>query len=188
MPLIDNGRDTLKITGYLERFIGSKQDDTFKITGGCSFDIHIDGSNHNDGDNLIVDAQKKSAVEEDSVIIVGTFASIHIKNIENITLLNVQATHVISSVTDIPKAYKLEQNYPNPFNASTSIEFHLPHNAFVQSYLYNINGKLVKTLTEQQYSAGRHKIIVSSTLPSGLYLYTLKANQFYAVKRMMLLK
>jgi hypothetical protein len=88
-----------------------------------------------------------------------------------------------------PDGFTLEQNYPNPFNPETSIRFTLPENSFVSLKVYDINGKLVKTLVNGSKSAGSHEVSFNaSELSSGVYFYTLKAGGFTESKKMLLTK
>ena len=87
--------------------------------------------------------------------------------------------------------YKLEQNYPNPFNPSTKISWQLPEGSNVTLKIFNTIGEEVVTLVNNEYqNAGEHSSIffVNSTLPSGVYLYQLKAGSFVETKKMLLLK
>ncbi len=92
-------------------------------------------------------------------------------------------------VNIIPNEYVLEQNYPNPFNPTTNIKFALPEVSQVQVVVYDLLGKEVATLVNENLDAGLHSVSFdASELTSGVYIYTLKANNFTQVKRMMLLK
>ena len=80
----------------------------------------------------------------------------------------------------IPDKYTLLQNYPNPFNPETTIEFGLPKAGFVEIAIYDINGKLVKTLVSEQRQAGNFWIKwdardeSGNRVSSGVYLYYFK--------------
>ena len=88
-----------------------------------------------------------------------------------------------------PDKFSLEQNYPNPFNPETSIRFTLPENSFVSLKVYDVNGKLVKTLLSGTTPAGSHEVSFNaSELSSGVYFYTLKAGGFTESKKMLLTK
>jgi len=89
----------------------------------------------------------------------------------------------------LPSDYMLGQNYPNPFNPSTQIKFALPQTAFVKLEIYNLLGQKVSTLLNEQFSAGYHTINFNANyLSSGIYIYTLTANNFISSKKMLLLK
>ncbi|MCF7885435.1 MAG: DUF3160 domain-containing protein [Candidatus Marinimicrobia bacterium] len=88
-----------------------------------------------------------------------------------------------------PKQYKLFQNYPNPFNPVTNIEFQLKKPGFVELKIYNIQGRLVKTLTAKQFTSGKHRIVWNaSDLSSGIYFYKIQAKNFSAIKKCVLLQ
>jgi len=90
----------------------------------------------------------------------------------------------------IPIEYSLSQNFPNPFNPSTTIQYSLPEAGDVTLRIYNLLGQEVKTVFNNvSQSAGTHKVIFSaSELPSGIYFYSFKANDFVQVKKMILMK
>jgi subtilisin family serine protease len=92
-----------------------------------------------------------------------------------------------------PKNFALLQNYPNPFNPSTTIEFSIPEMSNVSIEIYNVVGELVASLVNQNLDAGYHSLnLNASNLPSGTYIYQLKANgqngTFVDVKKMLLMK
>jgi hypothetical protein len=91
-------------------------------------------------------------------------------------------------------SYQLEQNYPNPFNPSTVISFQLPVNSEVTLSLFNTNGQLVKKLVAGEMNAGRHSLVWDATnergerVASGVYLYVIKAGEFTAQRKLVLMK
>ena len=91
---------------------------------------------------------------------------------------------------EIPKEYSLSQNYPNPFNPSTTIQYSLPEAGDVTVRIYNLLGQEVKTVFNNvSQSAGTHKVVFSaSELPSGIYFYSFRVNDFVQVKKMILMK
>jgi hypothetical protein len=92
------------------------------------------------------------------------------------------------------KTYALNQNYPNPFNPTTVINYQLPNDGFVTLKVYDILGRLVKTLVNENKSEGRYSVEFNgSNLASGVYIYQLKVNgasgrNFSSTKKLMLLK
>ncbi len=89
----------------------------------------------------------------------------------------------------IPKQYNLYQNYPNPFNPTTTIVYDLPKSGFVQLKVYNILGVEVATLMNGQQQAGHQQITFDATdLPTGVYIFSLRSNNFISSKKMILLK
>jgi len=92
-----------------------------------------------------------------------------------------------------PEKFVLLQNYPNPFNPSTTIGFSIPHTSNVSVDVFNVVGERVATVMNQTLEAGYHQIdFNASNLPSGTYIYQLKANNqsgtFVEVKKMILMK
>ena len=89
----------------------------------------------------------------------------------------------------IPEQYFLYQNYPNPFNPTTSIKFDLPQSGNVELTVYDILGREVKQLLKETRPAGTYEITFNaSNFASGVYIYTIKSNDFTASKKLMLLK
>ena len=93
----------------------------------------------------------------------------------------------VSSV--IPDKFSLEQNYPNPFNPVTHLEFGISNLGFVSLKVFDVQGREVKTLINENKPAGRYKVeFDGSNLSSGIYLYTLNADGISETRRMILLK
>lgn len=91
--------------------------------------------------------------------------------------------------TAIPQIYALDQNYPNPFNAATTIRYGLPEAAYVRLEIYDIIGRLIETILRGWRDAGYHEVTFdASGLASGLYIYRLKAGDFTASGKMVLMK
>ena len=95
----------------------------------------------------------------------------------------------VENELNIPTVYELCQNFPNPFNPSTTIKYSLPKASKVKLALFNLLGEEVATLVNEEKVAGKYEVEFSaSKLPSGVYFYQLKAGEFIAVKKMILLK
>ncbi len=89
----------------------------------------------------------------------------------------------------IPKEYSLYQNYPNPFNPITTIKFDLPKDGLVQLDIYDILGRRITTLFNENKTAGSYEQnFNASSLASGVYVYKLQAGDFISSKKMILLK
>ena len=88
-----------------------------------------------------------------------------------------------------PTSYSLYQNYPNPFNPSTVIRFDLPEAQVVSLKVFNVLGQEVATLASGVREAGEHSVTADFTnLPSGMYIYRMKAGTFTNVKKLLLVK
>ena len=80
-------------------------------------------------------------------------------------------------------------NYPNPYNPQTTIRFQLPQEGFVTIKVYNSIGEEIKTLLNEQKEYGKYELKFNGDdLPSGMYIYTIRVNDYYASKKMLLIK
>jgi hypothetical protein len=99
------------------------------------------------------------------------------------------STDVPIQTSGIPEAYRLGQNYPNPFNPSTTIEYAIPRAGLVQLKVYDMLGREVATLVDQEQSAGTYTIRFDArSLASGIYYYALKSGTFAGTKSLVLVK
>jgi photosystem II stability/assembly factor-like uncharacterized protein len=109
-------------------------------------------------------------------------------------LQNLVSIHQISS--EVPANYKLNQNYPNPFNPKTVIGYQVAANSFVKISVFDITGKFVEYLVNQNQNAGVYNVdFDGANLSSGIYFYCiailsdkLSVNGFSDVKKMVLIK
>ncbi len=89
----------------------------------------------------------------------------------------------------IVQEFNLYQNYPNPFNAITVISWQLAVGSPIRLSIYDLTGREVTELVNEQQPAGHHAIEFDATnLASGIYLYRLKAGNFIHSRKMLLLK
>lgn len=90
----------------------------------------------------------------------------------------------------VPNTFVLGQNYPNPFNPSTKINFALPVNGNVTLKIYDVSGKEVERLINNEFrNAGNYSLDFNAkSLASGVYFYKLEAGSFSGIKKMMLVK
>jgi hypothetical protein len=85
--------------------------------------------------------------------------------------------------------HRLEPNYPNPFNPSTTISFNIPHSSLVIVKVYDVLGKEVAVLVNEDLKAGSYAATFdASGLTSGVYFYRLQAGQFVATRKMLIAK
>ncbi len=95
----------------------------------------------------------------------------------------------VPKFSEVPRDYNLSQNYPNPFNPTTKINFSIPKSGFVTLKVYDILGKEVVTLVNENKTAGSYIIdFDGSELSSGVYFYTIQVNGFTDTKKMLLIK
>jgi hypothetical protein len=111
--------------------------------------------------------------------------------------INLTFTGGSSDVDDLlvgPKTFGLEQNVPNPFNPVTVIRYQLPHEADVRIDVFNVAGRLVKTIVDGHQEAGYKEAAWDGTneagekVASGVYLYRMDAGDYTSKKMMVLLK
>lgn len=102
---------------------------------------------------------------------------------------NGNLTAIGQTSTTLPEAFSLSQNYPNPFNPATIISFNIKNATFASLKVYDMTGKEVKSLLNENIAAGSFEVSFNaSELNSGVYFYTLKTNEFTETKKMMLVK
>lgn len=88
-----------------------------------------------------------------------------------------------------PITYNLSQNFPNPFNPSTTINYQLHKAGFITLKVYDILGREVATLVNEQKTQGRYSVnFNASKLASGIYIYQIRANDYVSSKKMLLVK
>ncbi len=115
---------------------------------------------------------------------------------QTVEISNAAVKRLVLSKADnlLPTAFHLHQNYPNPFNPSTVIKYELPEKSKVQIVIYNAVGESVKTMIARQQEAGYYEVTWDATndagqrVTSGVYFYRLKAGDYQAVKKMVLLR
>jgi len=93
------------------------------------------------------------------------------------------------TASDNPDEFKLHQNYPNPFNPTTTIRYAVAVQSEVSMQVYNVVGKRVATLVNEQKSPGNYKVTFdASNLSSGLYFVKIQAGSFHDVQKLTLIK
>ena len=103
-------------------------------------------------------------------------------------------TVTASEMPAVPDEYTLSQNYPNPFNPSTTISFSVPVEGNVVLSIYDITGRLVTTLVDDNMSSGYHSVnwggvdILGENVSAGLYIYSLQAEGVALTRKMVLMK
>jgi len=119
--------------------------------------------------------------------------------IDNVKVYNYPAAGIAVDVWDataneIPWKFDLEQNYPNPFNPSTEIRFTIPKFQHVSLVVYDVLGRKVKTLVNEERHAGQHRVSWNGTndygasVSTGVYFYELKAGDQIKTQKMLLVR
>jgi hypothetical protein len=104
-------------------------------------------------------------------------------------------TGINDKITE-PLTFNLEQNYPNPFNPKTKIKYSVPYQSLVTLKIFDILGREIQTLINEEKTAGIYEIdFDASQLSSGIYFYQIKAipnrrqgREFKQTKKMILVK
>lgn len=109
---------------------------------------------------------------------------------DGISLAEVNAIAVsVAEHNEIPIEFSLLQNYPNPFNPTTTITYALPKAAHVSLKIYNLLGREVATLVDQQMPSGTHQTTWNAQgMTSGVYFYKISIGNFSNIRKMILLQ
>jgi tetratricopeptide (TPR) repeat protein len=92
-------------------------------------------------------------------------------------------------VRNVPERYELAVNYPNPFNPTTTIRYAIPQPSVVVLKVYDMLGKDVATLVNEEKPIGYYEVeFDASRLSSGIYFYHLQSGNFHDIKKMLLVK
>jgi hypothetical protein len=103
--------------------------------------------------------------------------------------LSVTPVGLNTNENEVPKDFYLYQNFPNPFNPATQIRFDLAKSGLVTLEVYDITGKKVTELVNEELSAGKHSVdFNASNLSSGIYFYRINAPGFTSIRKMILVK
>ena len=101
----------------------------------------------------------------------------------------VVATGIKNDLNRISTTYSLDQNYPNPFNPISKINYSIPKTCFVKIKVYDLLGKEVTTLVNENKPIGNYTVkFDGSKLVSGIYFYRMEAGSFSQTKKLILLK
>jgi photosystem II stability/assembly factor-like uncharacterized protein len=103
--------------------------------------------------------------------------------------LSEMITDVRNYKNNLPISFSLQQNYPNPFNPTTTINYSFPNSGLVIIKIYDVLGREVKTLINENKPAGNYSVqFNASKLVSGVYFYRMQAGEFVQTKKLLLLK
>ncbi|MDA9935111.1 T9SS type A sorting domain-containing protein [Candidatus Marinimicrobia bacterium] len=115
-------------------------------------------------------------------------------NWSGLSSLSINGENHKNNKNTIPSSFSVYQNYPNPFNPITSLRYDLPKDGLVSITIYDMNGRIVKTLTNSSQRAG-HKSVqwnatndLAQSVSAGLYIYRIQVGAFSETKKMVLVK
>jgi len=174
----NNSDNTLTVKKYYTRTSGFSLTDEFPIIIEPHENriLHIEFSPDRSGtlsDNIYLRIYRRNEMIAQSIKVTGVAFS--------------QASDVTKD--NQPLTFDLFQNYPNPFNPSTKIEYQVPEMSLVTIKIYDLLGREIKTLMNEEKPAGEYEVEFDGTgLPSGVYFYQLRAGNFVETKKMILMK
>ena len=115
-------------------------------------------------------------------------------NWSGLSSLSINGENHKNNKNTIPSSFSVYQNYPNPFNPITSLRYDLPKDGLVSITIYDMNGRIVKTLTNSSQRAG-HKSVqwnatndLAQSVSAGLYIYRIQVGEFSETKKMVFVK
>jgi len=112
----------------------------------------------------------------------------------NIVVYSDSTVSALEEKQRISNKFALHQNYPNPFNPTTHIRFELQKSSNVEITIFDSLGKKVRTLINEQRSAGQYTLLWNGTndngqlVSSGLYFYVMHSETFQSRKKLILLR
>ncbi|HEX2788718.1 MAG TPA: zinc-dependent metalloprotease [Ignavibacteria bacterium] len=119
------------------------------------------------------------------------FTSLDSSQTNNTIIVSLKRTSVgIQQISElIPDKFALYHNYPNPFNPTTNIKFDVPELSNVKISIYDINGREIATLVNNQMNPGSYTADWNATnISSGIYFYRMTTDKFVETRKMMLIK
>jgi hypothetical protein len=112
-------------------------------------------------------------------------------NIRDTSDISFAITDAVSvhGIEEAPINFNLAQNYPNPFNPVTTINYQLAKSGHVKLTVFDIRGRIIKTLVNEYQPRGKYKVTFDAvSLSSGIYFYRLELGDFSASRKLILLK
>lgn len=141
-------------------------------------------------ENILAVDDKAVMVKADNngnVYVTGTSSGF--SGIDFLTVKYSQPIGITPISTEVPEGFELGQNYPNPFNPKTNVRIQMPKSGFVKLAVFDITGKEVSVLVNENLGAGIYNVdFDASHLSSGTYFYRIAAGNFSEVKKMILVK
>lgn len=179
-----NNNSLIIIGGFSESFKALKTTEIFKYDGN-TFSIE-------QGPPLHYARRNFAAVKfKNSIYVFGgedQFDNV-VSHVEKLDLQTSMKEEIVS-----PSELELEQNYPNPFNPTTHISFKIPQKSKVFLEIFNIFGKRITTLVNDELDAGKHTVEwngrdeYGNLVASGVYFYRISTGKTSITKKMTLLR
>jgi hypothetical protein len=159
----------------------------------CKFDLYTSLTGLDQGSYLV--KIYRMMPEADTIVYVGA-ASFEIGSPGTGFKIAHQYQSLCKGSTDIPNtqnftpmAFELLQNYPNPFNPATIISYTVPQSSLVSLKVYDLMGREVTSLVDEQKPAGTYSVKVDgSKWASGVYFYRIMAGKYQETKKLILMK
>lgn len=174
-----NNTNSIYVTGSSQQY--GQYNDIFMLRylhNGQLMSTHT----YNNPSNLSDDAAGVNLINNISAVVTGFSGS-------DVVVIKYADITGITNQNEIPGGFSLKQNYPNPFNPNTKIGFSIPKAGFVKMAVYDITGKEVEVLVNENLSAGSFEVdFNASKLTSGVYFCKISAGEFTDVKKMILTK
>jgi len=185
---IDNGINwTYASTGFPGGVVTRIISYNGKLIAAGSFGVYFSANNGDNWHSLSQGLPAVTAVKDITIKDGWLYAAVYTSSIWKRDISMLSETEKTSN--DLPDNFGLLQNYPNPFNPSTMIRYSIPQWSNVTLKVYDILGKEITTLVNEEKSAGFYEInFNASQLASGIYYYQLKADNFIETRKLMLIK
>jgi hypothetical protein len=167
-------------------------ENTFLLTYGTNVFVTSCGNVYlstNSGENWIQKNQGLGETISNELVIEGNY--IYTGSLDN-SVWKRQLSEIISVQNiswEVPTTFSLKQNYPNPFNSMSKIQIQVASNRYVKLVVFDITGKAVATLVNEYLQPGTYEVTFDAgDLPSGIYFYQMRADNFLETKKLIIIK
>lgn len=173
-----NWETATEVDNYGFEILRQAQDDGWSLLGF----IEGHGNSNSPKEYIFIDDMSLETEE----VLIGT---IHYRLKQIDTDGSFEYSEIITVELGIPGKFELKQNYPNPFNPTTKIVYAIPQDGHVSMKVYDILGKEVTTLVNENKKAGRYTInFDGSQFTSGIYITKITEGSFNGLIKMLLIK